>query len=159
MMYQTGPGQNRDYDFDKEIRRVARLHSTSEEYINHFPLEDAADFGRRLGTPKYLMSTFESGYEDGRRWCPAVKFRRDVFVDEREELESSNLPASDRFHPDPVNHLFLLAVSNVYWHHFDIPFFKYLSTSMTTAKLPIDARSAAETRSSKPSLLTRLRAL
>ena len=42
-IYQTGTGQIRYYDFDKEIRRVARLHSTSEEYFNLFPFEDAAD--------------------------------------------------------------------------------------------------------------------
>ena len=65
-IYQTGPGQIRYYYFDKEIRRVARLHSTSVEYINLFPFEDVADLGRRLGTSKYLMSTFESGNEDGR---------------------------------------------------------------------------------------------
>ena len=35
-IYQTGPGQIRYYDFDKEIRRVTRLHSTNEEYINLF---------------------------------------------------------------------------------------------------------------------------
>ena len=67
-IYQTGPEQIRYYDFDKGIRRVARLHSTSEEYINHFSFVHAADLMRRLGTSKYLMSTFESGYEDGRRW-------------------------------------------------------------------------------------------
>ena len=110
-IYQTGPGQIRYYDFDKVIRRVARLHSTSEDDINLFPIEDAADLLRRLGTSKYLMSTFESGYKDGRHWRRAVPFRRDVFVDEREELESSDSPASDMFQPDPVrkrhNHVFL----------------------------------------------------
>ena len=39
-----------------------RLHSTTEEYINLFPFEDAADLVRvtvrRLDTSKYLMSTF-----------------------------------------------------------------------------------------------------
>ena len=82
-IYQTGPGQIRYYDLDKEIRRVARLHSTSEEYINLFPFEDATDLVRRLGTSKYLMSSFESGYEDGRHWHRAVKFPRDGFADER----------------------------------------------------------------------------
>ena len=126
-IYQTGPGQIGYHDFDKEIRQVARLHSTGEEYINLFPFVDAADSVGRLGTSKYLMSTFESGYEDGRCWRRAVKFRRDVFADDREELESSDSPASDPFHPDPVDHRFLPADSNVHRHHFDIPFFKYLT--------------------------------
>ena len=65
-IYQTGPAQIGYHDLDKEIRRVARLHSTSEEYINLFPFVDAADLVRRLGTSKCLMSTFESRYEDGR---------------------------------------------------------------------------------------------
>ena len=52
---------------------------------------------------------------------------RNVLLDEREELESSDLPASNPFHPDPVDHRFLPADSNVYRHHFDIPFFKYLT--------------------------------
>ena len=65
-VYQTGPGQIGYHDFDKEIRRVARLHSTSEEYIHLFPFVDAADLVRLLGTSKYPMSTFESGYEEGR---------------------------------------------------------------------------------------------
>ena len=115
------------HDFDKEIRRVARLHSTSEEYVNLFPFVDAADLVRRMGTSKYLMSPFKGGYEDGQHWCPAVKFRRDVYADEREEIESSDSPASDPFHPDPVNYRSLPADSNVYRHHFDIPFFKYLT--------------------------------
>ena len=126
-IYQTGPEQIRFYDFNEEIRRVARLHSTSEEYINLFPFEDATDLVRRLGTWKHLMSTFERGYQDGRCWRPAVKYRRDVFADEREELESSVSPASDPFHPDPVDHRLLPADSNVYWHHSDIPFLKYLT--------------------------------
>ena len=64
---QTGPGRIGYYDCDNEIRRVVRLPSTSEEYINLFTFVDDADLVRRLGTSKYLMSTFESGYEDGRR--------------------------------------------------------------------------------------------
>ena len=126
-IYQIGPGQIRYYDFDKEIRRVARLRSTSEEYINLFPCENAADLVRRLGTSKYLTSTFESGYEDELRWRRAVKFRRDVSANEREEPESRDSPASDPFRPDPVDHRFLPADLNVYRHHFDIPFFKYLT--------------------------------
>ena len=55
-IYQTGPGQIRYHDFDKEIRRVARLHITNEEYINLFPFGDAADLARHLGTSKYLIS-------------------------------------------------------------------------------------------------------
>ena len=74
MIYQTGPGQIRYYDFHKESRRVARLHSTNEEYINLFPFEDAVDLVRRLGTSKYLMSPFESGYKDGRYWRREVPF-------------------------------------------------------------------------------------
>ena len=31
------------------------------------------------------------------------------------------------FRPDPVDHRFLSAESNAYQHHFDIPFFKYLT--------------------------------
>ena len=126
-IYKTGPGQIGYHDFHKEIRRVARLYSTSEEYINLFPFVDAADLVQRLGTSKYLMSTLESVNEEGRRWRRAVKFRRDVYADEREELESSDSPTSDLFHPDPVDHRFLLADSNVYRHYFDIPFFKYLT--------------------------------
>ena len=54
-IYQSGPGQIRYYDFDKEIRRVARLHSTNEEHINLFPFEDVTDLAQRLRTSKYLM--------------------------------------------------------------------------------------------------------
>ena len=127
-IYQTGPGQIRYYDFDKVIRRVARLHSTNEEYINLFPFEDATDFARRLGTLKYLMSPFEGGYENGRHWRREVPFRRDVFVHEREEPEPSGSPASDPFHMDPVDHRFLSADSKVYQHHFDVLMIKYLTT-------------------------------
>ena len=126
-IYQTGPGQIRYYDVDKKIRRVARLHSTNEEYINLFPFEDVADLVRCLGTSKYLMSPSKSGNEDGRHWRREVPFRRDAFVDEREELESCDSPATDPFHPDPVAHHFLPADSNVYRHHFDIPFLEYLT--------------------------------
>ena len=126
-IYQTGPGRPGYRDFDKAIGRVAGLHATSEEYVNLFPFLDAADLVRRPGTSKFLMSPFEAGYEGGRRWRRAVQFRRDVYADEREEIESTNLPASDPFHPDPVDHRFLPAESNVYQHHFDIPFFKYLT--------------------------------
>ena len=108
-IYQTGPGRLGYHDFDKEIRRVARLHSTSEEYINLFPFVEAADLVRRMGTSKYLMSPFEAAYEDGRRWRRAVKFRRDVYADEREEMESNDSPASDPFHPDHVDYRFLRA--------------------------------------------------
>ena len=72
------------------------------------------------------MSTFESGYEEGRRWRWTFQFRRDVFANEQEELESSDSPASDPSHPDPVDHRFLPAVTNVYRHQFDNPFFNYL---------------------------------
>ena len=126
-IYQTGPGRLGYRDFDKEIPRVAGLHSTSKEYVNLFPFVYAADLVRRMGTSKYLMSPFEAGYEGGRRWRRAVKFRRDVYADEREEIESNDSPASDPFHPDPVDHRFLPAESNVYQHHFDIPFLKYLT--------------------------------
>ena len=57
-IYQTGPGQIRCYNFDKEIRGVARLHSTTEEYLNLLPFVDAAALTRRLGTSKYLMFPF-----------------------------------------------------------------------------------------------------
>ena len=73
-IYQTGPGQIRYYDFDKEIRRVASLHSTNQEYINLFPLEDAGDLTPRLGTSKYLMSPFEGGYKNGGYWRREVPF-------------------------------------------------------------------------------------
>ena len=59
-IYQTAPGQVRYYDFDKEIRRVARLNSTNERYLNLFPFEDTTDLSRRLGTSKYVMSPWES---------------------------------------------------------------------------------------------------
>ena len=57
-IYQTGPGQIRYSDLDKEIPRVVRLHSTNEVHLNLFPFEDAADLTRRLGTSKYLISPF-----------------------------------------------------------------------------------------------------
>ena len=126
-IYQTGPGQNRYYDFDKEIRKVARLHSTNEAYLNLFPFEAGTDLTQRLGTSKYLMSPFQSGDKNGHYWRRPIRFRRDVLVDEREELESSGSPASNLFHPDPVDHRFLSADSNVYQHHFNVPMFKHLT--------------------------------
>ena len=51
----------------------------------------------------------------------------EVYADEREELESSDFPASDPFHPDPIDYRFLPADLNIYRHHFEIPFFKYLT--------------------------------
>ena len=108
-IYQTGPGRLGYDDFDKEIQGVARLDSSSKEYVNLFPFVDAAALVRRMGTSKYLMSPFEAGYKGGRRWCRAVKFPKDVYADEREEIESNDLPASDPFHPDPVDHRFLPA--------------------------------------------------
>ena len=88
---------------------------------------DAHELVRCLGTSTYLMSPFEAGYEDGQHWRRAVKFRRDVYTDEREEIEKNDSPASDPFHPDPLDHRFLSMESNAYQHHFDIPFFKYLT--------------------------------
>ena len=126
-IYQTGPGRLGYHDFDKAIRRVAALQSSNEEYANLFPFVDAPELVRRLGTLKYLMSPFEAGYEGGRRWRRAVQLRRDVYTDEREEIEKTDSPASDPFHPDPVDHRFLSMESNAYQHHFDIPFFKYLT--------------------------------
>ena len=126
-IYQTGPGQIRYYDFDKEIPRVAHFYSTIEEYINLFAFQDDADLPPRLGTPKYLMSPCQGGYENGRYWRREVSLRRDVFVDEREELEPSGSPVSDPFQPDPVDLRFLSPDSNVYQHHFDVPMFKYLT--------------------------------
>ena len=67
-IYQTGPRRLGFHDFDKAIRRVAALHSLNEEYANLFPFVDAPELVRRLGTSKYLMSPFEAGYEDARRW-------------------------------------------------------------------------------------------
>ena len=61
-IYQTGPGQLRYYNFDEEIQRVGRLHSTNEEYINLFSFQNTADLVQHLGTLKYLMSGFEGGY-------------------------------------------------------------------------------------------------
>ena len=126
-IYQTGPGRLGYPNFDKAIPRVAGLHSTSEEYVNLLSYVDAADLVRRRGTSKYLMSPFEAGYKGGRRWRRAVQFWRDVYADDWEEIKSADSPASDPFHPDPVDHRFLPAESNVYQHHFDIPFFKYLT--------------------------------
>ena len=126
-IYQTGPGRLGYHDFDKAIRRVAALHSSNEEYANLFPFVDAPELVRRLGTSKYLMSPFEAGYEGGRRWRRAVQFRRDVYTDEGEEIEKTDSPASDPFHPDPVDHRFLSMESTAYQHHFDIPFFMYLT--------------------------------
>ena len=88
---------------------------------------DAADLVRRIGTSKYLMSTFEGAYEDGRCLRRAVQFRGDVYADELEELQSSDSPASDLFHPEPVDCRFLPADWNVYRHYFDIQRFKYLT--------------------------------
>ena len=101
-IYQTGPGRLGYHDFDKAIRRVAALHSSSEEYVNLFPFVDAGDLVRRLGTSKYLMSPYEAGYEGGQRWRRALQFRRDVYADERAEIKKTDSPASDPFHPDPV---------------------------------------------------------
>ena len=109
-IYQTGPGRLGYQDFDKAIRRVAALHSSNEEYANLFPFVDAPELVRRLGTSKYLMSPFEAGYEGGRRWRRVVQFRRDVYTDEREEIEKT-----------------LSMELNAYQHHFDIPFLKYLT--------------------------------
>ena len=125
--YQTGPGQIRYYDFDKKIRRAARLHSTNEEYLNLFTLGDAADLTRHVGTSKYLMSLFEGGYTNGRCWRREVPFGTDVFVDKREELKSGGSPASDSFHPHPVENRFSSMDWNVYRHHFDVPMFSYLT--------------------------------
>ena len=59
-----------------ELRRVARLHSTNEEYINLFSFDAAADLIGHLGTSKYLMSPFKGGYENGQYWRREVMFRR-----------------------------------------------------------------------------------
>ena len=73
------------------------------------------------------MFPFKSGYENGRYWRQEVFFRRDACVDEQEGLQSSGSPASDPFHPDPVNHWFLPPDSSAYRHHFDVRMFKYLT--------------------------------
>ena len=64
-IYQTGPGHIRYYDFDKEIRSVARLQATIERYLNLFSFEDSTNLTGRLGTLKYLMSSWGGGYENG----------------------------------------------------------------------------------------------
>ena len=126
-IYQTGPGRLGYHDFDKAIRRVAGLQSTNKEYVKLFPFVDAAELVRRMGTTKYLMTPFEAGFEVGRLWRRAVQFRRDVYADEREETGSNNTSASDPFQPDPVDDRFWPPEWNVYHHHFDIPFCKYLT--------------------------------
>ena len=126
-IYQTGPGRLGYHNFDRAIQRVAALHSSSEGYANLFPFVDAADLVRRLGTPKYLMSPYDAGYEGGQRWRRAVQFQRDVYTNEREEIEKTDSPASDPFKPDRIDHRFSSAEFHAYQHHFDIPFFKYLT--------------------------------
>ena len=64
-------------------------------------------------------------------WRREVPYRRDVYVDEREELESGGSAASDPFHLGPVRQRFLSADSNAYQHHFDVPMFKYLTPIQT----------------------------
>ena len=73
------------------------------------------------------MSPSEIKYEEGGYWCGEVPYQRDGYVDEREQLESSGLAASNRFHPDPVDQRFLPADSEAYQHHHDVPMIKYLT--------------------------------
>ena len=77
------------------------------------------------------MFPWESRYEKREYWRREVPYRRDVFVDQREALESGGSAASDPFHPDPVDQVFLSADSNAYQHHFDVPIFKYLKPIRT----------------------------
>ena len=49
-IYEIGPGRVRYCDFDKEIWRVAHLHSTNETYRNLFPFEESTNLTVRLGT-------------------------------------------------------------------------------------------------------------
>ena len=157
--YHTGPGRLGYHDFDKAIRRFAALHSTSEEYVNLCPFMDAADLVRRMGTSKYLMSSFEAGYKGGQRWRRAVEFRRDVYADEREEIKKTSSPASHPFHQDPVDHRFCWQSRTPISTTSTSRSSSTSRRSMMILRLPIDARSAAETKSSQRSLLTRLRAL
>ena len=74
------------------------------------------------------MSPVQSGYDrHGNHWSKPVCFGNDVYVDEREELEARDSPASDPFHPDPLQYRFLTKDSNVYLLHHGVLMFKFLT--------------------------------
>ena len=62
--YQISNGRVSYHNFEREIPKVAHLPPTDERYMSLFPFQDCADLTQRLGTSKYLMSPWESGYED-----------------------------------------------------------------------------------------------
>ena len=72
---------------------------------------------------------------------------------------SNDSPATDPFQPDPVNYQFLLASRTSTSTTSTSRSSSTSSGSMMTSMLPINARSAAETKSLKRSLLKRLQAL
>ena len=54
-----------------------------------------------------------------------------MYINERDELESRGLTASDVFRPDPFEYRFLLKDCNVHRHHYDVPMFAFLTPIKT----------------------------
>ena len=82
------------------------------------------------------MSPVESGYhEQGNDWSKPVSLRKDVYVNEKDELKETASPPSDSFHPDHLIYRYLPGDSNVYGHHYDVLMFKFL----TPLKLGLEA--------------------
>ena len=130
--YQISTAQVRYHNFEKQILKVARLPATVEREISLFPFEDCADLTKRLATSKYLMSPWESWYEDHGIYCRRqVPYQGDVYVDKREELESSSWAGSDLLHPDRLDFGLLWPDSNVPHTYFDVLMFKVLSRIKT----------------------------
>ena len=131
-VYQISTGRVKYHDFENEIKKVARLSPTNERFISLLPFVDCADLIRRLGTLKYLMSPWKSGYDgQGKYWHRQVPYRGDVYLDEQEQLESGGAAASNPSYPDPLDQRFLPPDLNVYQPHFDVPMFKFLSPTRT----------------------------
>ena len=76
-----------------------------------FPFDGASDLIERMGTSRYMMPGTESGWRRT-RWTRSIEFRKDMYTDEAEELGRNDSPATDPFHPDPLDLPYLLADSN-----------------------------------------------
>ena len=83
---------------------------------------------QRLGTSKYFVAAVEIGWDGrGNCWSREVPFPKDVYINERKDLNERESLARDPFHSDPLRHRYLPRDSNVYRHHYDVPMFSFLT--------------------------------
>ena len=159
MIYQTGPGRLGYHNFDKAIRRVAALHSSNEEYANFFlsgmppnwfdawvPRNTSCP-PSRPGTKVDDVGVERSSSEGMSILMNGRRSRKQTRLRATRSTRTPSITGFCRWSQTPISTTWTSRSSST------------SHRSTMNLRLHIDARSAAETKSSKRSLLTRLRAL